>query len=259
MTYVVAAVDQHIRCDRRTWDPSFLESASPMLISSTSQSLGSNSVVPPLDSLLHAKRDNDQGQTEPFLLSEGVLAHGKVTEIQGPPKSGKTAFLVSLVLPFLLPEQILVDFTRSGITTNSNETKSLLVNLGGKGAGRSVHLFDNDGRFPLLKLQKMMMMHIRSSIASVRWRTDAFERTGTAPWLQPSDAVLQATVDTAFAALKVWRPTSHYAFAAALQQLSLARTRAGERIDSHAMRNSVALNFPSRSRRDRLLVLLLLS
>ena len=222
-----------------------------------SQSLGSTSVTP-LEALFSVGSGDDRSETATPLLSGGILAHGKVTEIQGPPKSGKTAFLVSLLLAFLLPEQILIDFTRSGLTAGVDETKTLLVNLGGKGPGRRVHLFDNDGRFPLLKLQKMMMMHIRSSVALARRRTDAFERTAPTPWLQPSDSVLQTTVDSAFAALKVWRPTSHLAFAAILQQLNLSRSRTGERMNSNAMDGRVALNAMFRSRRDRLVVFFLL-
>ncbi|KDN49610.1 hypothetical protein K437DRAFT_273259 [Tilletiaria anomala UBC 951] len=167
-----------------------------------------------LDALFHTQDE-----------SHGLLTRFATTEIQGPPKSGKTSLLAFFIMTFLLPDSFNALFTRPALTSSSSssstsasvERKLLPIHLGGRGPGRAVLLFDNDGRFPLQKLRRMLDLHICNRIAEALRRTDIFDRAGSLPWKQPTKEEISAMIDSWLNLLHIWRPTSQVAFSAAVQ------------------------------------------
>ncbi len=162
-------------------------------------------------------------------LPPGILGRFKTTEIQGRSKTGKSALVAFLLMTFLLPDRMTADYTRPKIGASSSARRSSIsgsdsleritldVNVGGRGPGRRVLLFDTDGRFDLARLQRMLVTHCRGRINEAARRSDAFANRGTLPWQPPSDDELRLLANRWMGKLQIWRPRSTAQLALAIR------------------------------------------
>lgn len=110
----------------------------------------------------------------------------------------------------ILPHSFSVTFTRPavGSAPPAIETRTLAVPLGGRAPHKSVLLFDNDGRFPFFKLQRMLLCHVRRRIDDAVRRSGIFDGSGTLPWKSPTDQELAQLANDWIARVHAVRPKS---------------------------------------------------
>ncbi|KAL9938066.1 hypothetical protein V8E36_002689 [Tilletia maclaganii] len=198
------------------------------------------SLITALDDLLLAHQAHGRQQpSETTYINSLIPARGETVEVQGPPASGKTAFLLFEAMTMLVPAGITIE-SSCGCFDQEAATQHLEVNLGGRGPGKTVLLFALDHsskEYAIHRLAHQLYMHLNDCLDQAQRIPD---KAGSRSTQSIPPQVLDAIVAQWLSRCSVWTAPARAGPSVACE-LEMALSQAAAAADELAAGTEIAL------------------